>query len=114
MTTIPTYVRWVIGGILPVVAMVIGSVTVMVNRTTTRREQALDLLKWAGERAVEQDNVMASRMGLRILDALDRGSVLDKPDKYLLWAINQAVLARVATAYPERTDTFIDVEDADE
>jgi len=113
VTTIPTYLLWVIGGILPMVAVIVGLTTILVNRSTTRREHALDVLKWAGEQAVKQDNIPANRVGVRTLDALRVGSVIGRSDKDLLWAINQAVLASTS-AYPERTDTPIDVEDADE
>ena len=44
MTTIPTYVLRVIGGILPMAALIVGLTTVLVNRSATRRVHALELL----------------------------------------------------------------------
>ena len=98
MTTVPTYLLWVIGAILPLVALLIGAVTVLVNRTTTRREHALELRKWAGERAVEPDNLVANRMGMRMLEALSLGAAIGRSDKDLLWANNQAALAPTTSA----------------
>ena len=114
MTTVPTYLRWVIGAFLPFVAVVVGVVTVLANRSTTRREQALELLKWAGERAVEPKNPRANSMGTDTLDALRKGRLLSRSDKRLVWAISGAVLAPTTSSYDVDTELPIVVEVLDE
>ncbi len=104
MTEIPTWLLWLIGAFIPVVTAVVGVTTVTVNARTSRREEAMRLLRWAGEQAVEPGSEAANVMGVQALIALDKSGILKRDDKRLLWAVTQAVLAPSVAAYPETAD----------
>ncbi len=104
MTEIPTWLLWLIGAFIPVVTAVVGITTVTVNAKTSRREEAMRLLRWAGEQAVDPVGELANVMGLQALIALDKSGILKKDDKRLLWAVTQAVLAPSVAGYPDAVD----------
>lgn len=113
MTEIPTYLLWVIGAFLPIVALVVGIINVLMTSATSRRDQTLNLLKWAAEQAVADQNPKANLMGTKAMDAMNKTGLLKVADRKVLWAITAAVLAPVTDAYPEDSDLPIVVEGDD-
>lgn len=90
VTEVPTWLRWLIEALIPVVTAVVGITTVTVNAETSRREEAMRLLRWAGEQAVDPGSELADVMGLQALIALDESGFSKEDHERLLWAVTQA------------------------
>lgn len=101
VTEIPTWLLWLIGAFIPAVTAVVGAIAIAVSRKTSRREESMRLLRWAGEQAVDPVSKLACTMGMQTLSALAKGGLLDKDDKRLLWAVTQAVLAPPSASYSD-------------
>jgi hypothetical protein len=101
VTEIPTWLLWLIGAFIPIVTAAVGFTNAAFNIAASRRKEAMELLRWAGEQAVAPGNAPANLMGVQALNGLKKGALLKGDDRWIMYAVTQAVLAPSVAAYSE-------------
>ena len=104
VTEIPTWLLWLIGAFIPMVTAAVGFTNAAFGRAASRRKEAMELLRWAGEQAVAPDNATANLMGIQALRGLKKGALLKGDDRWIMFAVTQAVLAPSVTTYSETAE----------
>ena len=86
------------------VTAAVGFTNAAFGRAASRRKEAVELLRWAGEQAVAPDNATANLMGIQALRGLKKGALLKGDDRWIMFAVTQAVLAPSVTTYSETAE----------